>query len=112
MAIDPQKLKMDGLNPPAKIDIGKELEEQKNILLKIYENTRKTRHYVLMGRVISLIYLLIIIGFFAIGLKMISPLLNSFNDIMMPYSSLLNNDELKDVDVGAINNLINQYKGR
>ena len=109
MPIDPQKLKADGLNPPAKIDIGKELEEQKQILLQIYENTRKTRRYIVMGRVISLVYLLIIVGFFAVGLKVISPLLNRVNDIMMPYNTLLGNDQLQDVDVNKINDLLNQF---
>ncbi len=109
MPIDPQKLKVEGLNPPAKVDIGKELEEQKQILLRIYENTRKTRRYIAIGRIISLIYLLIILGFFAVGLKMISPLLNKVNDIMMPYNNLLNNEQLQDIDVDKINDLLNQF---
>lgn len=106
MPIDPQKLKADGLNPPVKRDINLELEEQRQILLQIYENTRKTRRYIVIGRVISLVYLLIILGFFAVGLKVISPLINKVNDIMMPYNSLLGNEELQDVDVGKINDLL------
>jgi hypothetical protein len=86
------------------------LEEQKEILLKIYENSKKTKRYILIGRVVSLVYLFLILGFFAMGLKILSPLLNQFNNIMMPYNDLIGNDELKNVDVDAVNDLLRQYQ--
>ena len=107
MAIDPQKLKTDGLNPSPAVDLGKELQEQKEILLKIYEQMCKTKRYIMIGRIISLVYLLLIVVPIILAVIYLPPLINN---MVEPYQQLMGQtNNLKGVDMNRINDLINQF---
>jgi len=59
------------------------------LLLKIYENTEKTRKYILWGRVMSFIYLILIILPLILAVIYLPPLIQN---IVAPYQDLLDND--------------------
>lgn len=107
MAIDPEKLKTEGLNPPTSTDINKELQEQREILLKIYEQMRKTKRYIMIGRIISLVYFLLIVVPIILAVIYLPPLIN---DMVEPYQQLMGQtNNIKSVDMDKINDLINQF---
>lgn len=59
------------------------------LLVKIYENTEKTRKYILWGRVMSLIYLILIILPLILAVIYLPPMIQN---IVTPYKELLGDD--------------------
>lgn len=59
------------------------------MLQKIYENTEKTRKYILWGRVMSLIYLILIVAPLILAILYLPPMLEN---IITPYKELLGED--------------------
>lgn len=59
------------------------------LLLKIYENTEKTRKYIMWGRVMAFIYLLLIIVPLILAVIYLPPLLSN---VIEPYKELLGDD--------------------
>lgn len=118
MSINPDRLKLQQpINQPKKghFSIEEELQIQREILLKIYENTRKTRRYVLFGRIISAIYLILIIAPLVLAAIYLPPILK---DAAGPYKELLNlnsaqpktNLDLNQIDVNKANQLLKMLK--
>ena len=109
MSINPDKLKMQtGPNVEPQISIEKELEEQREILLKIYEQSQKTRRYIMFGKIISFIYLLLLIVPIIFAFVYLPPLLKN---VIAPYQELLGQTEdSKGVDTNQLNSLLNQFK--
>ena len=106
MPIDPKKLKSNGLNPVEPLDISKELEEHREILLKIYANTRKTRRYIMISKVLSIIYFLLIVVPIILAVIYLPPLVRN---IVGPYQDLLGPaNELIGIEVDIINDILNQ----
>ena len=111
MPIGTNKLKT-GAETPAVSDAGikKELKQQRELLLEIYEQSRKTKRYILIGRVIQLIYLLLIIGALGVAMNWLTPLINQFNNIMAsPYGELLQ-DTNSDIGSGELQDFLKQFK--
>jgi len=73
-------------------------EEQKltpeELLLKIYENTEKTRKYILMGRILSLIYILMIVVPIILAVVYLPPMLER---AFKPYEELFSNSKSQEV---------------
>ena len=89
-------------------DFQKELEAQKEILLKIYEQTQKTRRYILFGRILSVVYLILVIAPIIFAIFYLPPL---FKQVVEPYKELLGQDNgLPSDNVDLMNNLLNQLK--
>ncbi|HOY55980.1 MAG TPA: hypothetical protein PLH37_00930 [bacterium] len=59
------------------------------ILWKIYETTEKTRKYILWGRVMSFIYIFLIVAPMILAIIYLPPLLSN---IVGPYKELLGSD--------------------
>ncbi len=59
------------------------------LLWKIYENTEKTRKYILWGKVMSLIYIILIIVPLILAVIYLPPMLES---VIQPYKELLGDD--------------------
>ena len=107
MVIDPKKLKTDGLNPMDETGINKQLREHKEILLKIYENTKKTRRYIMIGKIISIIYFLLLVAPIILAAIYLPPLMKN---VIAPYQDLLGQtNDLKGVNTHKINNILNQF---
>lgn len=86
----------------------KELEQQKEILLKIYEQTQKTRRYIFFGRILSLVYLILIIAPLIFAVFYLPPL---FKQVVEPYKELLGQDNgIPSDNTDLMNNLLNQLK--
>ncbi len=119
MSINPERLKaQQPINQPAKqpFSIEAELQLQKEILLKIYENTRKTRRYILFGKIISVIYLILIIAPLIFAAIYLPPLLKN---AIEPYKELLGasptnqkktNLDLNQVDINKASQLLKFLK--
>lgn len=105
MPVQPGQLKSD--NKPS---LEKMLAEQKEILMEIYDTTRKTRRYIMFGRIMSLLYLLVIIGVFGFAYsKIISPLMDNFNNIIGPYQELLDVQQgSNNIDMGTVSNILKE----
>ncbi|NCP17398.1 hypothetical protein CO134_02235 [Candidatus Kuenenbacteria bacterium CG_4_9_14_3_um_filter_39_14] len=89
-------------------DFQKELEAQKEILLKIYEQTQKTRRYILFGRILSVVYLILVIAPIIFAIFYLPPL---FKQVVEPYKELLGQDNgLPSDNADLMNNLLNQLK--
>jgi len=89
-------------------DFQKELEAQKEILLKIYEQTQKTRRYILFGRILSVVYLILVIAPIIFAIFYLPPL---FKQVVEPYKKLLGQDNgLPSDNADLMNNLLNQLK--
>lgn len=108
MAINPEQIKTaQQATAASSTDLAKELEEHKEILLKIYENTRKTRRYIMIGKIISIIYFILIVAPIIFAVIYLPPLLKN---VAGPYQELLGQTEsLKGVDVDKINNILNKF---
>ncbi len=78
---------------------------QEELLWKIYENTEKTRRYVFWGRIMSLIYLLLIVVPLILAFIYLPPLLKN---TLAPYQEFLGNDPRSQ---GILNQLEGLKKG-
>lgn len=118
MAINPDRLKAQvPINQAvgSGFSIEKELQVQKEILLKIYEDTRKTRRYIMLGKIISAIYLILIIAPLILAAIYLPPLLKN---VVGPYKELLDvgqtkknlNVNLKQIDIDKANQLLKTLK--
>lgn len=93
----------------AENDVKKELKEQKEILLKIYEQTQKTRRYIMIGKIISFIYLLLLVVPIIFAAIYLPPLLKN---VIAPYQELLgqtNSSGNSALNTNKINNLLKQF---
>lgn len=77
----------------------KMLAEQRDILLKIYENTNKTKKYILFGRIVSAIYLCLVLGAIILGAALLPPLLKN---VVEPYQELLGTTNELNMNSGAV----------
>ena len=105
MSINPDLLKKQGqishsLNQPVEISLAQELQAHKELLLKIYADTRKTRRYIMIGKIISFIYLILIIAPIIFAIIYLPPLLKN---VIQPYQELLGGgDSSQQVDLQKI----------
>jgi hypothetical protein len=76
----------DNIEPPSQKDTRQLLEENQQLLRLILSNTEKTRKYILWGRILSVIYVLIIITPIILAAIYLPPMLKSF---VQPYQDLL-----------------------
>ncbi len=110
MAIDAQKLKAESYQEPKEQgDIQKELEEQKEILFKIYEQSRKTKRYILIGRIISFIYFLIVVVPIILAIIYLPPLLEN---VLAPYQAITGGQNEVQVDSETMQELLEQIKNK
>lgn len=86
MALNSQFSEANISLPPPKSNLEKELEEQREILLKIYAETQKTKRYIIVGRVINFIYLLLIVVPLIFAAIYLPPLIQNY---LGPYQELL-----------------------
>jgi hypothetical protein len=122
MPINPEQLKhqpsigrSSGASAPIdNLSLRKELAEQREILLRIYENTRKTRRYILIGKIISVIYLILVIAPLILAAIYLPPLLKN---AIEPYKELLGADnkasqniDLKNIDPSQASRLLKFLK--
>jgi len=66
------------------------------LLQKIYENTEKTRHYILWGRIMSFIYLIIILVPLILAVIYLPPIVNQ---ALKPYQELMNLSNQGNTDI-------------
>ena len=110
MPIQPNQLKaaVNADNIQSKASLEKILEEQKEILLKIYENSQKTRRYILFGRVLSIVYLILIAAPIIFAIIYLPPLLER---TIAPYQELMGIDPGKNgIDFETVSNILKQIK--
>ena len=81
-------------NVPQK-DVKQLLEENQRLLKLILHNTDKTRKYILLGRVVGLIYLLLIVGSVVLAAVTLPPLLGS---AIQPYKELISGPQGEQVN--------------
>ncbi|HPA25861.1 MAG TPA: hypothetical protein PLK76_03835 [bacterium] len=74
------------------------------LLWKIYENTEKTRKYILWGRVMSLIYLILIVAPIILAIIYLPPMLSN---VIQPYKEFLGDDPKTTKLLEQINKLQN-----
>lgn len=67
--------------------IERKFEEQRRLLEAIYRNTEKTRKYIFWGKVMSFVYLLLILAPIVLAIIYLPPLIGS---AIGPYKELLN----------------------
>jgi len=67
-------------------ELKKQITAQEELLNKIYKQTEKTRKYILWGRVIGLIYLILIIAPILVAVVYLPPLIKN---VLSPYQELL-----------------------
>ena len=86
------------------------IKEQNKLLVEIYQQTEKTRKYILTGRIISLVYVILIIAPIILAIIYLPPLLEQAFE---PYKTLLNpadNIDLRNIDAGTVNNILKGLK--
>lgn len=105
MPINPDKLKNQPITEQGSIQAM--LEEQREILDEIYKETRKTRRYILVGKIISFIYLLLIIAPIIFAIIYLPPLIKN---TVAPYQELLDTgqDVRGNFDMDSINDILKQ----
>ncbi len=107
MSINPDKLKaMTNSSSEAHTTIEQELTEQKEILLKIYEQTQKTRRYIMIGKIISFVYLLLLVVPMILAAIYLPPLLKN---VIAPYQELLGQTSNSGIDMNQVNDLLKQF---
>ncbi len=107
MSINPDKLKaMTNSSTEAHTTIEQELAEQKEILLKIYEQTQKTRRYIMIGKIISFVYLLLLVVPMILAAIYLPPLLKN---VVAPYQELLGQSNNNGIDMSQMSNLLKQF---
>jgi len=118
MSINPDLLKKQGqishsLNQPVEISLAQELQAHKELLLKIYADTRKTRRYIMLGKIISFIYLILIVAPLVLAAIYLPPLLKN---VIEPYKELLSTPSvqtgtnLHQIDMGKAKQLLKEVK--
>lgn len=86
------------------------LQENQQLLQEIYKQTEKTRKYIMAGRIISFIYLILIIAPLVFAAIYLPPLMKSY---LAPYQELLGQTQNTDgLDTDAINDLLRQFEQR
>lgn len=90
-------------NEPQK-DVRQLLEENQRLLRLILHNTDKTRKYILLGRLVSLAYLLLVVGSIVVAALTLPPLLNR---AVEPYKELLG----VPASQGTNNNTLDEMRG-
>ncbi|MFH1890747.1 MAG: hypothetical protein ABIJ91_04265 [Candidatus Kuenenbacteria bacterium] len=105
MPVNPEQIKSQ-ISPNS--DIKKMLEEQKKLLDEIYAQSKKTKRYIAVGRIISLIYLILIVAPIIFAVIYLPPIIKQFFD---PYKQLLNVQQgsASNPDTDTINNLLKQF---
>lgn len=84
------------------------LEENQQLLKEIYQQTEKTRKYIMAGRVISFIYLILIVAPLIFAAIYLPSLLKNY---LGPYQELLGQTQnAEGLDVDAVNDLLNQFQ--
>lgn len=76
------------------------LEENQRLLKLILHNTDKTRKYILLGRLVSLVYLLLVAGSIVVAAITLPPLLGK---AIEPYKQLLGGPQGQNVNPDLIN---------
>jgi len=95
-------------NKPQK-DTRQLLEENQQLLRMILRNTEKTRKYVLFGRIMSALYLIMIVGSVILAAVALPPLINS---VIGPYKELLGTPSTKgDINQGLFDKVQDFLKG-
>jgi uncharacterized BrkB/YihY/UPF0761 family membrane protein len=90
-------------------ELVKEMTEQRAILEAIYENTTKTRRYIMIGKIISFVYLLIVIIPIILATIYLPSIIQNY---ITPYQELLDGVGQLQVDSGAVSDIIKQINGR
>jgi len=92
----------------------KEKLSQQELLWKIYESTERTRKYIMWGRVMSVIKILIVVIPIVLAIIYLPPYIEK---LLSPYEELMQGaqnktDLLKDIDLKNLdlNQLLNQSK--
>lgn len=94
-------------NSDEQTEIKRLLKENQEYLKAIYKSTEKTRKYILIGRIISVIYLLFIIIPLILAAIYIPPLLKPY---LLQYQTLMNTSQsLPNIEVSP--DLLDQLKG-
>ena len=110
MSVDAKNLKSGAFSAPEdeSLNLKKELETQKEILLKIYEQTEKTRRYILLGKIVSLIYLILLVAPIIFAIIYLPPLIKN---VIAPYQELLGIQPKAPAnsDSQTINGLLKQF---
>lgn len=74
------------------------IKQQNELLINIYKQTEKTRKYILFGRIVNALYLLLIVG---LGITLLPPLVKN---VVGPYQELLNtSNNLNNINVDSLN---------
>ncbi|NMC51509.1 hypothetical protein GYA54_02130 [Candidatus Kuenenbacteria bacterium] len=103
-----ENLSLGNQTPTNNEEIKKILLENQEILMEIREQTKKTKKYILAGRVISFIYLILIVAPLVLAAIYLPPLIQNY---LAPYQELLGNTQNVDgLDVNSINELLDQFK--
>ena len=86
------------------------LTENQELLKAIYEQNQKTRKYIMAGRVISFIYLILISAPLIFAAVYLPPLMKNY---LAPYQELLGQTQnAEGLNVNAVNDLLNQFQQR
>ncbi len=86
------------------------LQENQELLREIYKQTEKTRKYIITGRVISFVYLVLIVAPLIFAAVYLPPLMKSY---LAPYQEILGQTQnTEGLDMDAVNNLLNQFQQR
>ena len=94
--------------PVSNEEIKNLLVENQKILAEIYAQSEKTKKYILAGRIINFIYLLLIIVPLIFAAFYLPPLIKSY---MGSYQELLGNTTgANGLDTGSINDLLKQFQ--
>ncbi len=84
-------------------EIKKLLQENKEYLEAIYESSEKTRKYILAGRIISIVYLLLILVplIFAVVYipPMIKPYMEQYKSLMGSVQNIQTGGQFNDLDI-------------
>lgn len=94
--------------PVDNMEIKNLLIENQKILAEIQTQVDKTRKYILTGRIISFIYLILIIAPLIFAAVYLPPLVKNY---MAPYQELLGSTkDANGLETNSINQLIDQFK--
>jgi len=89
----------------------------RELLLKIYENTEKTRKYIMWGRIMGLIYIIILVAPIIIAMIYLPPLIEKsmapLNDILSTTPAERGSDVIKELKSGDLDlqQILDSYTG-
>lgn len=83
----------------------KMIADQRDTLEKIYSDVRRTRRYIALGKIISFIYLIVILAPLVFAYFYLPKLIQNF---ITPYQSLLNVDSSVDISSSNQNHINSQ----